>query len=402
MSLPNRVASSRLFRISALHAAAVVVSSEDIFKRIVASLYDATLDDRHWPATSALIDEACGLTGNALMVGEGPQDDIRALFVGLYYRGQRREDLERQYLETYHPVDERVPRVRQLPDGHLVHGTDLYTPDELKSSPAYNEALLRGRHQNGLLVRLDGTDGSHMTWALGDPVASDAWGSSQVAVVTRLLPEIRQFVRVRQALVRAAVQSTTATALLDNPRIAVIQLDRRGRILTANDRALAILRDSGGVSDRDGMLRADEPADELRLGRLVAAALPTSGAVAVGGSMLLGRPSVSPPFVAHVRPVPVPQPDYAARHVAALVLIVEPGRQHRVDPGLVATTLGLTPAEGQVAVWLAEGRSVGEMAAATGRTKGAVYWHLKQIYQKLPVSRQADLVRLVLSIAEFE
>ena len=378
------------------------MSSEDIFKRIVASLYDATLDDRHWPATSALIDEACGLTGNALMVGEGPKDDIRALFVGLYYRGQRREDLEREYLETYHPVDERVPRVRQLPDGRLVHATDLYTPEELKSSPTYNEALLRGRHQNGLLVRLDGTAGSHMTWALGDPLAPDGWGSSQIAIVKRLLPQIRQFVRVRQALVRAAAQSTTATALLDNPRIAVIQLDRRGRILAANDRALAILRDSGGVSDRDGMLRADEPADELRLGRLLAAALPTSGAVAVGGSMLLGRPSVEPPFVMHVRPVPVPQPDYGARHVAALVLIVEPGHQHRVDPGLVATTLGLTSAESQVAVWLAEGRSVGEMAAATGRTKGAVYWHLKQIYQKLPVSRQADLVRLVLSIAEFE
>ena len=378
------------------------MSSEDIFKRIMASLNDATLDDRHWPATSALIDEACGLTGNALMVGEGPKDDIRARFVGLYYRGQRREDLEREYLETYHPVDERVPRVRQLPDGRLVHATDLYTPEELKSSPAYNEAMRRGRHQNGLLVRLDGTDGSHMTWALGDPLAADGWGSSRIAIVTRLLPQIRQFVRVRQALVRAAAQSTTATALLDNPRIAVIQLDRRGRILTANDRALAILRDSGGVSDRDGMLRADEPADELRLGRLLAAALPTSGSVAVGGSMLLSRPSVSPPFVVHVRPVPVPQPDYGAGHVAALVLIVEPGRRHRVDPGLVATTLGLTPAEGRVAVWLAEGRSVGEMAAATGRTKGAVYWHLKQIYQKLPVSRQADLVRLVLSIAEFE
>ena len=37
-------------------------------------------------------------------------------FVGLYYRGQRREDLERKYLEVYHPIDERVPRLRQLPD----------------------------------------------------------------------------------------------------------------------------------------------------------------------------------------------------------------------------------------------------------------------------------------------
>ncbi len=102
----------------------------------------------------------------------------------------------------------------------------------------------------------------------------------------------------------------------------------------------------------------------------------------------------------HVKPMGVPQPDYGARHVAALVLIVEPGSLPRIDPGLVATILGLTPAESQVAVWLAEGKSVRDMATATDLTEGAIYWHLKQIYRKLPISRQVDLVRLVLSIAE--
>ena len=130
-------------------------------------------------------------------------------------------------------------------------------------------------------------------------------------------------------------------------------------------------------------------------------ALPTSGAVPVSGSMLLGRVSGLPPLVVHVKPVRVPQPDYGARHVAALVLLVEPGRHPRLDLALVGTTLGLTPAESQVAVWLADGKSVRDMATATGLTEGAIYWHLKQIYQKLPISRQVDLVRLVLSIAEF-
>ena len=99
------------------------------------------IDDTRWPATSALIDEACGITGNCLAVGEGPRDDLRDLFVGLYYRGQRREDLEREYLEDYYPIDERVARVRRLPDSRLVHITDLYTAEELKTSPTYNEAF---------------------------------------------------------------------------------------------------------------------------------------------------------------------------------------------------------------------------------------------------------------------
>ena len=375
------------------------MSDQDAFESSLVSLYDAMLDDTYWPATSALIDEACGSTGNALLVGEGPKDDIRVLFVGLYYRGQRREDLEREYLEIYHPIDERVPRFRQLPDSRLVHVTDLYTAEELKTSPTYNEIMLRGKQQDSLNVRMDGPDGSHMTWGIGDPVASDGWASPQVAMVRALLPHIRQFVRVRQALVRAEAHNTTVAALLDNPRIGVLHLDRRGQIIAANDRARSLLRHGDGLSEEDGALRARAPGDQFRLQQLMTDALPTSGAVTVGGSMRLGRSSGLPPFVVHVKPVGVPHPDYGARHVSALVLIVDPGR--RIDPGLVATTLGLTPMESQVAVWLAEGKSVQDMAEATRHTRDAIYWHLKHIYKKQSISRQADLVRLVLSIAEF-
>ena len=373
------------------------MGEQDAVERILASVYDAMLDDTRWPQASALIDEACGMTGNTLLVGEGPKDDVRVLG---YLRGQRCEDLEREYLGNYHSTDERIPRLRQLLDSRLVHVKDLYTAEELKRSPTYNELLLRAGQQNSLNVRLDGPDGSHITYGLGDPVDSDGWGSSRIAMVTGLLPHIRQFVRVRQALVRAEARNTTVTALLDNPRIGVIHLDRRGRIMAANDRARSILRHGDGLSDRDGMLRARAPADQVRLQRLVGAALPASGPVAVSGSMLLRRSPVLPPFVVHVKPVGVPQPDYGARHVAALMLIAEPGRQHRVNPDLVARTLELTPGETQVAVWLAEGKSVRDMAEATGRTERAIYWHLQQIYQKHSISRQADLVRLVLSLAE--
>ena len=376
------------------------MSEPPAFERILASVYDAMLDDARWPAASALIDEACGITGNDLMVGEGPPDDVRAHFVGVYCRGQRREDLEREYLQHYHPTDERVPRVRHLPDSRLVHVTELYTTEELKTSPTYNEALVRSGRQDGLNTRLDGPAGSHITWGLGDPVDSEGWRASRIAMVTGLLPHIRQFVRVRQALVRADARHTTVTALLDNPRIGVLHLDRRGRILAVNDRARSLLRHGEELPDADGVLQARAPDDQVRLARLVADALPTSNAVAVSGSMRLGRSSGLPPVGVHVKPVGVPQPDYGARHVAALVLIVEPGSLPRIDPGLVATILGLTPAESQVAVWLAEGKSVRDMATATGLTEGAIYWHLKQIYRKLPISRQVDLVRLVLSIAE--
>ena len=81
-----------------------------------------------------------------------PKDDVRLFVVGLYFRGQRHEDLERDYIENYHSIDERVPRFRQLPSSRLVHATDLYTAEELKTSPSYNELMHRAVQQDSLNV----------------------------------------------------------------------------------------------------------------------------------------------------------------------------------------------------------------------------------------------------------
>ena len=294
-----------------------------------------------------------------------------------------------------------MSRFRQLPDSRLMHVTDLYTAEELKTSPTYNEGFVRGSMQDGVNVRLDGPDGSHIAWATADPVSPSGWESSQLTLVQRLLPHIRQFVRVRQTLAKAEALGASVATLLDNTRVGVIHLDRDGRVVAANDRARAILRHGDGLSDRDGVLSARVPADRARLEQLVAAALPTSSAPAVSGSMRLRRAAVWPPFVVHVKPVGVRQMDFGAQRVATLVLITEPGHVSRIDPALVAATLGLTPAESKIAAWLAEGRTVHEIAVAMGHAEGSVRWYLHQIYHKQGLSGQADLVRLVLSIAEF-
>ncbi|MXX60115.1 MAG: helix-turn-helix transcriptional regulator [Holophagales bacterium] len=376
------------------------MSRQPAFGRALAAIHEAMLDDARWPAAAGRIDEACGTSGSELFVTEGPRDAPRILFVGMYRRGLHREDLERIYVEDYYRDDESIPRLAAGPYGRLIHARDLYTAEELKSSAAWNEALSLGGCQDGLRARLGGPDGTRIAWSLADPADADGWGAARVTMVNRLLPHIGQFVSVRQALVRAEARSATLTSLLDNPRVGVVHLDRRGRVLEVNDRARDILRNGDGLSDRYGRLRARTPADKVRLDELLASALPASAVPAVGGWMLLRRSSVLPRFVVHVKPVDVPRPDYGARRVAALMLIVEPGRRHRIDPEVVATTLELTPGETQVAVWLAEGKGVREMAEATGRTEGAIYRHLKQIYQKQSISRQADLVRLVLSLAE--
>ena len=80
------------------------------------------------------------------------------------------------------------------------------------------------------------------------------------------------------------------------------------------------------------------------------------------------------------------------------MLIVDPGAKPSIDPEHVATTLGLTLAESQVALALAEGSTGRDIAAATHRAESTVRELVKRIHAKLGVSRRADLVRCVLSV----
>ena len=376
------------------------MSQLDTFNRILASLHQAMLDDAHWPATSALIDDACGMIGNELAVGEGFGADVKVFFAGIYRRGERRQDLERLYFDVYHPWDERLPRLRKLPDGRLVHVTDLYTERELKTSRAYNEALRQGGAQNSLNVRLDGPDGLRIVWAPADPVAADGWQSAQLQAIERLIPHIRQFVQVRQALAAAEALGSSLTGLLDNTRVGVVHLERGGRIMEANARARRLLRQGDGLFDEGGFLRARLSANNARLASLLARALPALGGEGPprSGSMTVRRSPGLPHLVVHVSPVPVRQMDFGARRVAALVLVVDPASRARISARRVSVTFGLTPAEGRVAALLAEGRSVRDIAVATGHQEGYVRWLLKQVYRKHGLSGQVALVRLVLAM----
>ena len=365
------------------------------FDSVLLSLYEAALGDVHWRAASALIDDACELVGSHLCILDGG----RMLFDQMFSRGEPRPDFREDYLANYFAHDERVPRVLQLPDRQVVRAHDVYTEAERRTSPTYNELLVRNGAQDGLQIRLDGPDGLDIVWVTGDSAGSDGWNSAQLRMIDRLLPHVRQFVRVRQALAGAGALNSSLTALLDNAMVGVVCLDRHGVIVEANSPARAILRRRDGLEDREGYLRARVAADDVALGRLLARVVPGSGNAATSGSTAVRRSPTLPRLAVHVLPVAVEGRELVISRVAALVLMVDPAAKLRVDAERVGAALGLTRAESRVAVALAEGASVREIAATTGRQESSVRWLIKQIHAKLEIPRNADLVRMVLSAA---
>ena len=376
------------------------MNRREAFESIVDSLNEAMLDDARWPEASALIDEAFRAKGSVLVFGdERPKGNIEIFFTKCYFRGVDRSSWLREYFRDYHAEDEHLPRLRALPDAKIVPVAELYSEQELKTSRAYNEAFVRFDRQNGLNVRLDGPCGSRITWGIADPIDASGWSSSQLDMIARVIPHLRQYVLVRTALADARALGTSVAGLLDNTRAGVIQLDRRGRIVEANARAAELLRRRDGLSDQGGALYAATPEDNDRLQSLLARALPRFRGQGASGSMVVRRSSLLPRFALHVTPVANRERDDRSRLVAALVLIVDPVERARIDPGLVEAVLGLSPAETEIAVLLAKGRTLRQIAATTGRGYSTVRTHLKHIFAKLGVSRQFEVARLVLALS---
>ena len=375
------------------------MSEQEAFERILASLHEAALDDTRLSTASALIDDALDVYGNCMAVGDlHSGEDIQVYFARFFYRGYRHREFEREYFERYFPLDERIPRLLQLPDSKLCHITDLFTEEELKTSEVYNECAARMLAQNSIILRLDGPDGSSICWGINDPVGGGDWSSARLDSIRRLLPHIRQYVRFRQARAGAGALGASLMELLDTTTSGVIHLDRRGRILETNDRARDLLRTGDGLFDERGFLFARRPEDNAKFQGVLNRALPPFGTQGVGGSTVVRRASAMPLLI-HVNPVVWQESDLRLWPVAALVLVVDPESRIRIDSHMVADALGLTKMESHVAVLLAEGRSVAQIAAAFGRKESTIRTHVKHMFAKHGLSRQVDLVRLVLALA---
>ena len=188
--------------------------------------------------------------------------------------------------------------------------------------------------------------------------------------------------------------------LLDDKRLGVIHLERSGRIMATNDRALGILRRRDGLFDQGGFLRARLPADNTALQQLLAAALPDGGAPPASGSMTIQRPASLHRLVLHVNPIDFQRQDFAGWPVAAAGAgagarkLVGRGPGHRGRrPGPYRHGKPGSGRPGRKA------RRCGTSRWNWSARKTPSASHVKQIHHKLGISRRGELVRLVLSLA---
>ncbi len=377
-------------------------TSDGPFERAVEALLDAAFDDARWGDAFRAMDLLCGLNGGQFTaLATNDRGDAEATFAACYINGDPHQEIVADWAENYSKFSENVPRIGRLPIWQLTHNEDLFTATEKRTSPMYNEFQPKYdcRDQVAVVVdrRPDDRRGDGwLMWTMAN--GESGWEPDKLKRIQGLLPHVRQAVRVRQELAAAEAHAYAGVStLLEHASLGAIFLDRRGTIASANQAAERLLAAGDGIYQWRGMLRASLPHDDAKLRHLVPVALPRLGHLPVGGSLSVQR-SAGLPLIVHVHPVTPQRADFGAERLGALVLIRDPDA-NRLDPEMVGDVLGLTPAESRVAVLLAMGRSVREIARELGRSEHTARWTLKKVLAKTDTARQSDLVRLLLQLS---
>jgi len=363
---------------------------------VIERIYDAGLDMAQWPAVLEEIRRLLGSPAANLHIQLGSQ-------CAKYVAGGYDEALVQLYKAHLFRQDPWA-KCLSFPAG-TVRLTPEFVPEgDLVRSPYYNEFLRPQGLHDGVVALMASIDEGHAA-GLGihrNRRGSD-WGPEEIAVLRALIPHLRRAYAINRRIASIETARLRLDATMDHLPFGVVLLDERARITYANRVASSIAAARDGLVFGPGAaITATGRDDALRLREAIRAELAPrdpAGPAPPERAMTLARPSGKRPLQLEVvnlrdRDLPV-SADGSASAVA--VFVADPERAAEPRAAVLRQLYRLTPQETEVALSVARGRVPKETARDLGITCATVRQHLRSIYVKTGVDRQAALVKLLMA-----
>ncbi len=273
----------------------------------------------------------------------------------------------------------------------VITDEDRLPKAELLRSEFYNDFLRPLDVHSVLMLGLRVRDLEAATINLTRPRGRD-FEAADRALAARLHPHlIRAFNLTRKLTALRQLGGDMADAMDMSPYGLVIT-DAEGRIRHMNRLAEQLTAEDGGLSVISGRLATARSEESRRLETLIAAAATQS----LGGSMPLATATRRLPLSITVAPLRSERMEVFDGGPSAIVCITDLEAGASLPEQRVCELFGLTPAEARVALALLEGGGPRDAAAALGVSFYTVRAHLVRIFEKTGVSRQSDLIRLMM------
>lgn len=360
----------------------------DEFSRAVAAVYASAADPERWPDAIREINYVVGGNGGALL---SATDQVWCIDDGVLP-----PEAAISYAEHYCRLDHTLTPLRTGPVGLVRTADELIAP--YRGTEFYNGWLHPNDIEDAMFVRI--TDGPMPTCFLihSGRTRTPMHSSDTDRALAALVPHLQQALSMQRRMGALADKARDAATALDAIDHGVIIIGADSLVAEVNRAAKALVDSRDGISLRASCFRLDDASADRALQRSVMSALGTGGAVPTGNTLTVERPSGKRPLVIQVMPLYQPVSLDERSRPRALITITDPDRGRASPASSLLRHYSLTRAEAEVAERIGRGGSPRQIADELCVSVDTVRTHLRHVFQKTNTHRQAELVRLLVSM----
>ena len=297
-------------------------------------------------------------------------------------------------------------------NGNVLLDTDVATDEEFESSVFYREFLSTldiGRLCCGIVAEGSAADAPLITCSIFRSRGASPFSEHERELARLLTNHLSRALQTTLRLRQDELRVAASVAAMDRLICGVALVGPRGNVVHVNRQAQDLLARRDGLSLRAGQAPQDElgwlaasgSASALLESEIRRAVSPDLSVLThAAGGLQVARPSGAPAYTVQVAPLsPHSGLKPGSQPAGAIVFISDPAASARVDPRLLRSVFGLTPAEAGVAHELLQGRTSVDIAAGLGVSEHTIRKQLQSVFAKTGTNRQAELMKLMMGLA---
>ena len=378
--------------------------SESDFSNLIGLLYQGALEPQPWQSALPALREALDAQVVSLVLRPPSADDEGVILNCV----RQDESVDNSHVTLADPNDWEVSAYREqffsldpfvsLPLDKVIALEDILPDKDLVTSDYYLHYL---KPIN--LFRILGVDTSEPGGMLARlrfsrRASEPRFKATERQLLTLLTPHLSRAIEIYAKLNRMTSERDLYAGAVNQLSVASIILDEQGRMLTTNAVGRALLDQGEGLSLRDGHLHIEGRNINKELQEALTSIIREQlhGETSMVRALRVPRPGGRSDLGLVVRPVPASQWSEGQVSPSAAVFISDPDLQESTSQPILGALFELTPAEANLATLLARGLSLAQVSVAQNVSQHTARAQLKSIFAKTGVSRQAELVRLVL------
>lgn len=361
------------------------------FDEIVGLIYNGPLEEMPWTQSLCWLKEKLGANHVTLII-RPPTIGAAGMMIDASIPAT---DMDTAYQNHYFAFDPFIglPEDRVVTVGEFIPAQDwlesLYYQQYMKPIDVF--------HLLGADIRLP--DGGECRFRVTRPENALAFTEDDKQICNILLRHFKQAMILHTHIGRVESVGKLYAETVNRLMVGAIIVDENGKILQSNHVAEEILQNSDGIRRVGGILEARYLPENRQLQRMIKAAVSLSvqAEPSISEAMSVTRPSGKCSLGVVVRSIPVSEWAESGRRAAAAIFIRDPEAGSRAPHEVVRQLFNLTPSETALAMELVNGLSLDEAAEKLGVKRNTARAHLRAIFSKTGVTRQSELVRMLLN-----